>query len=55
MKCWFCSEVAPYYSCSLDELFDSVKKTNVCIKGILQTPPGKGGKKEEQSVNVAIR
>lgn len=57
MNCYAvnCSEVAPHHSCSLEEFINSVKKTNICIKGILQTPTGGGGKSELQSTNMVIR
>ena len=48
------SEVQPLQSCSLDEFMSAVKKSNVCIKGIMQTPTG-SGKGELESVNMAMR
>lgn len=41
-------------SCTLDEFMQAVKKSNVCIKGILQTPTS-SGKGELESVNMAMR
>lgn len=49
-----CSEVQPSHSCSVEEFMQAVKKSNVCIKGIIQTPTGTG-KGELESVNMAMR
>ncbi|XP_067949942.1 isocitrate dehydrogenase [NAD] subunit beta, mitochondrial-like isoform X2 [Watersipora subatra] len=48
------SEVQPLQSCSNEEFMEAVKKSNVCIKGIMQTPTS-SGKGELESVNMAMR
>ena len=49
------SEVMPMQNCSLDDVISSVKKSTICLKGILQTPTAGGTKSELESLNMAMR